>query len=80
MVSETGVDLNGDQVESVVIRHGQLRPGDLLVLSYPGQLLTSTATRLAGQLSEEIGHGVQVLILDNGMSVHAIIARPDHDN
>lgn len=64
---------------AAVIPRGELRRGDLLVLSCPGMMTDRTYTRLVRQMGEEVGEGVKVILLEDGITVNAILGRPGSD-
>jgi hypothetical protein len=66
-----------DGVTAAVIKRGELRPGDLLVLSHPGELTDRSYHRLIDQIGQEVGLGVKVILLEGGITVEAILGRGD---
>ena len=58
--------------ELAVIRHGELRPGDVLVLSCLNGL-GETAYRRLGAAAAELG--LTVLVLEGGVGIEAILHR-----
>lgn len=58
-----------------VIRRGELKSGDLLVLCHPGCMSSAGYHRLIDACQRVIGAGVKVIVLEEGVSVGAILSK-----
>jgi hypothetical protein len=70
MADEAGGELLPVVGELAVIRHGDLRPGDVLVLSCLGGLTDAHYRRLQAACAEL---GITAMILEGGLEIAAIL-------